>query len=58
MLVSLFVALVFKSPNSDEDADLEEDEEDCELKQDEEWLHSFFGMDSSSELLYRKTTLF
>ncbi|XP_071796592.1 uncharacterized protein [Asterias amurensis] len=43
VLVSLFIALVFKSPNSDEDTDLEDDEEDCELKQDEEWLHNIFG---------------
>ena len=42
--MSLFIALVFKSPNSDEDADLEDDEEDCELKQDEEWLHNIFGI--------------
>ena len=43
ILVSLFIALVFKTPNAEEDADLEEDEEECELRQDEEWLHTLYG---------------
>ncbi|XP_038068022.1 uncharacterized protein LOC119737627 [Patiria miniata] len=43
ILVSLFIALVFKTPNADEDTDIEEDEEDCHLQEDEEWLHTLYG---------------
>ncbi|XP_022101807.1 uncharacterized protein LOC110985237 [Acanthaster planci] len=43
ILVSLFIALVFKTPSADDDADLEEDEEDCYLQEDEEWLHTLYG---------------
>ncbi|XP_077979558.1 polycystin-2-like protein 2 [Glandiceps talaboti] len=40
ILIGLFIALVLKTPNADEDEDAEEDEEDYELNEDEEWLHT------------------
>ena len=41
--MAVFIALVIKTPNSDEDEDMEEDEEDFELASDEEWLHGRSG---------------
>ncbi|XP_072044193.1 polycystin-1-like isoform X2 [Amphiura filiformis] len=37
--MAIFIALVIKTPNADEDDDMEDDEEDFELGKDEEWLH-------------------
>ena len=40
LLIAVFIALILKSPNADEeDGDMEEDEEDKELGKDEMWLH-------------------
>ena len=41
--MAVFIALVIKTPNADEDDDMEEDEEDFELASDEEWLHGRSG---------------
>ncbi|XP_022109894.1 polycystic kidney disease protein 1-like 2 [Acanthaster planci] len=42
LLVAMFIALIIKSPNADEEeGDVEEDEEDKELGKDEMWLHDF-----------------
>ncbi|XP_072050858.1 polycystin-2-like protein 2 [Amphiura filiformis] len=39
--IGLFVALIIKTPNADEDGEMKEDEEEYKLKTDEEWLHSY-----------------
>ncbi len=41
--MAIFIALVIKTPNADEDEDMEEDEEEFELGNDEEWLHYISG---------------
>ena len=42
--IGLFVALVIKTPNADEDSNIAEDEEEYKLKNDEEWLHNYNGL--------------
>ena len=42
--LATFIALVIKTPNADEDEDMEDDEEEFELANDELWLHEPSGM--------------
>ncbi|XP_038068153.1 uncharacterized protein LOC119737688 [Patiria miniata] len=39
LLVAVFVALIIKSPNADEEDGIDEEEDDPELGKDEMWLH-------------------
>nr|XP_002732126.1 PREDICTED: polycystic kidney disease protein 1-like 2-like [Saccoglossus kowalevskii] len=40
ILIGIFVALILKTPNADEEDDAGDDEEEYELADDEEWLHN------------------
>ncbi|XP_070581220.1 polycystin family receptor for egg jelly-like isoform X2 [Ptychodera flava] len=53
LLLSVFVALVLKTPNADEDEDAEEDEDDYELADDEEWLHKPVKPAKERKLAYK-----
>ncbi|XP_041473066.1 uncharacterized protein LOC121422223 isoform X1 [Lytechinus variegatus] len=43
LLVATFIACIIKSPNADEDTEMEEDEEEFDLRPDEEYLHTVSG---------------
>ncbi|XP_072168355.1 uncharacterized protein [Diadema setosum] len=43
LLIAVFVACIIKSPNADDDSDIEEDEEEFDLNPDEEYLHTVSG---------------
>ncbi|XP_072028186.1 polycystin-1-like protein 2 [Amphiura filiformis] len=43
IVLAIVLSFLFKRPDVDDEADLEQDEEDYGLKPDEEWLHDFQG---------------
>ncbi|KAK7024484.1 hypothetical protein SK128_010796 [Halocaridina rubra] len=54
VLVTLFVSLISKPDNLDDD-DADEDEEDPELESDEAWLHPKVGGPRESKMTHKKT---
>ncbi|XP_030841939.1 polycystic kidney disease protein 1-like 2 [Strongylocentrotus purpuratus] len=49
LLLATFIACIVKSPNADEDTEMEEDEEEFDLGNDEEYLHTVSGSVSTKK---------